>query len=130
MGYLKTKNPRELPLKRCRKHQCSKFKAKKEAVTDATKRALRCFGNRLGNCMYDKSFLRSLQNSRSGSAHTMRQQLSTKSAPMTGVSTNKTEMLIHQQECISIKRERDLMDVSVGHFHPQTGIDFASRREL
>ncbi|KAI9638506.1 recombination protein Rad52 [Dioszegia hungarica] len=31
-------------------------KAKKEAVTDATKRALRSFGNVLGNCLYDKSF--------------------------------------------------------------------------
>ena len=27
-------------------------------MTDATKRALRIFGNRLGNCMYDKDFLR------------------------------------------------------------------------
>lgn len=33
-------------------------KARKEAVTDAMKRALRMFGNRLGNCAYDKAFLR------------------------------------------------------------------------
>lgn len=32
-------------------------KAKKEAMTDALKRALRCFGNALGNCLYDKEFL-------------------------------------------------------------------------
>lgn len=32
-------------------------KAKKEAVTDALKRALRQFGNALGNCCYDKEFL-------------------------------------------------------------------------
>lgn len=32
-------------------------KAKKEAMTDALKRALRCFGNALGNCLYDKDFL-------------------------------------------------------------------------
>lgn len=31
-------------------------RAKKEAVTDAAKRALRLFGNRLGNCLYDKQF--------------------------------------------------------------------------
>lgn len=29
---------------------------KKEAVTDAVKRALRNFGNLLGNCLYDKSY--------------------------------------------------------------------------
>lgn len=32
-------------------------KAKKEAVTDATKRALRLFGNQLGLCLYDKDFV-------------------------------------------------------------------------
>ncbi|KAF8800620.1 hypothetical protein BYT27DRAFT_7116857 [Phlegmacium glaucopus] len=31
-------------------------KSKKEAVTDAIKRALRNFGNVLGNCLYDKSY--------------------------------------------------------------------------
>ncbi|RKP11150.1 hypothetical protein THASP1DRAFT_27068 [Thamnocephalis sphaerospora] len=33
-------------------------KAKKEAITDALKRALRGFGNVLGNCIYDKHYLR------------------------------------------------------------------------
>ncbi|KAF2759431.1 hypothetical protein EJ05DRAFT_462801 [Pseudovirgaria hyperparasitica] len=32
-------------------------KAKKEAATDAMKRALRTFGNLLGNCLYDKDYL-------------------------------------------------------------------------
>ena len=36
-------------------------KARKEAVTDATKRALRSFGDRLGNCAYDKEFLKNLK---------------------------------------------------------------------
>ncbi|KCZ75167.1 hypothetical protein H311_03858, partial [Anncaliia algerae PRA109] len=36
-------------------------KAKKEAVTDAIKRALRQFGNALGNCCYDKLFLSEVQ---------------------------------------------------------------------
>ncbi|KAG0669866.1 DNA repair protein rad52 [Maudiozyma exigua] len=31
--------------------------AKKTAVTDALKRAMRCYGNALGNCFYDKDFL-------------------------------------------------------------------------
>ncbi|KAK0557404.1 DNA repair protein rad52 [Tilletia horrida] len=33
-------------------------KSKKEAVTDALKRTLRTFGRVLGNCLYDKQFLR------------------------------------------------------------------------
>ncbi|KAF7729559.1 DNA repair protein rad52 [Apophysomyces ossiformis] len=32
-------------------------KAKKEATTDAMKRALRMFGNALGNCLYDKNYI-------------------------------------------------------------------------
>lgn len=32
-------------------------KCKKEAMTDGMKRALRCFGNSLGNCLYDKEYL-------------------------------------------------------------------------
>ncbi|KAI8355543.1 hypothetical protein BD560DRAFT_335908 [Blakeslea trispora] len=35
-------------------------KARKQAVTDATKRALRSFGNALGNCLYDKVYLNSI----------------------------------------------------------------------
>ncbi|QDS76532.1 hypothetical protein FKW77_006064 [Venturia effusa] len=35
-------------------------KAKKEAATDAVKRALRTFGNVLGNCLYDKSYLQKI----------------------------------------------------------------------
>ncbi|CAG8549931.1 5292_t:CDS:1, partial [Ambispora leptoticha] len=34
--------------------------AKKEAVTDGLKRALRQFGNVLGNCLYDKNYLKSI----------------------------------------------------------------------
>lgn len=33
----------------------------KEAVTDARKRALRFFGNALGNCIYDKEHLKSIK---------------------------------------------------------------------
>ncbi|KAK0542551.1 DNA repair protein rad52 [Tilletia horrida] len=35
-------------------------KSKKEAVTDAMKRTLRTFGSVLGNCLYDKQFLRDI----------------------------------------------------------------------
>uniref|UniRef100_A0A060TCG3 DNA repair and recombination protein RAD52 n=1 Tax=Blastobotrys adeninivorans TaxID=409370 RepID=A0A060TCG3_BLAAD len=33
-------------------------KCRKEAITDGLKRALRLFGNALGNCLYDKDFIR------------------------------------------------------------------------
>lgn len=36
-------------------------KCKKEAFTDALKRCLRCFGNVLGNCLYDKSIVAKMQ---------------------------------------------------------------------
>lgn len=36
-------------------------KAKKEGCTDALKRALRTFGNVLGNCLYDKDYLTKIQ---------------------------------------------------------------------
>jgi len=37
------------------------FQCRKEAVTDALKRALRNFGNLLGNCLYDKEYTREIQ---------------------------------------------------------------------
>lgn len=33
-------------------------KCKKQAITDGMKRCLRCFGNVLGNCLYDKEYLK------------------------------------------------------------------------
>lgn len=39
-------------------------KAYKEAITDATKRALRLFGNALGNCLYDKAYTAHLQTAK------------------------------------------------------------------
>ncbi|XP_075711832.1 DNA repair protein RAD52 homolog [Rhinoderma darwinii] len=35
-------------------------KARKEAVTDGLKRAMKCFGNALGNCLLDKEYLRAV----------------------------------------------------------------------
>lgn len=37
-------------------------KCKKEALTDGIKRCLRCFGNLMGNCLYDKSFIKKLDS--------------------------------------------------------------------
>ncbi|ORX57564.1 Rad52/22 double-strand break repair protein [Hesseltinella vesiculosa] len=37
-------------------------KARKESVTDGLKRALRLFGDVMGNCIYDKNYLRNIGN--------------------------------------------------------------------
>lgn len=43
--------------------------SKKEAVSDARKRALRVFGNALGNCVYDKEHVKKVK-SKIGSSST------------------------------------------------------------
>ncbi|KAM0678801.1 DNA repair protein rad52 [Binucleata daphniae] len=50
-------------------------KAKKEAATDALKRALRQFGNALGNCLYDKQFIKDVQKIEKRTASTSAQNL-------------------------------------------------------
>uniref|UniRef100_A0A6B2LG83 Uncharacterized protein n=1 Tax=Arcella intermedia TaxID=1963864 RepID=A0A6B2LG83_9EUKA len=42
--------------------------AKKEAVSDARKRALRVFGNALGNCVYDKEHIKKIKSQIKGAA--------------------------------------------------------------
>lgn len=44
-------------IENCKGKAAAFEKAKKEGTTDALKRALRNFGNVLGNCVYDKSYL-------------------------------------------------------------------------
>jgi DNA repair and recombination protein RAD52 len=44
-------------MENCKGKGAAFHKAKKEATTDALKRALRNFGNVLGNCIYDKAYL-------------------------------------------------------------------------
>jgi DNA recombination protein Rad52 len=44
-------------IENCKGKAAAFEKAKKEATTDALKRALRNFGNVLGNCIYDKDYI-------------------------------------------------------------------------
>jgi DNA repair and recombination protein RAD52 len=44
-------------IENCKGKAAAFEKAKKEGTTDALKRALRTFGNILGNCIYDKDFV-------------------------------------------------------------------------
>ena len=44
-------------IENCKSKAAAFEKAKKEGTTDALKRALRNFGNILGNCIYDKQYL-------------------------------------------------------------------------
>lgn len=45
-------------IENCKGKAAAFEKAKKEGTTDALKRALRNFGNVLGNCIYDKEYLK------------------------------------------------------------------------
>ena len=47
-------------IENCKGKAAAFEKAKKEAATDAMKRALRNFGNVLGNCLYDKDYLQKI----------------------------------------------------------------------
>ncbi|KAK0281202.1 DNA repair protein rad52 [Friedmanniomyces endolithicus] len=47
-------------IENCKGKAAAFEKAKKEAATDALKRALRTFGNVLGNCLYDKDYLQKI----------------------------------------------------------------------
>ncbi|MBW0478473.1 hypothetical protein O181_018188 [Austropuccinia psidii MF-1] len=49
-------------LENCKSKADALDKCKKEAVTDALKRAMRTFGNLMGNCLYDKSYLNNIKN--------------------------------------------------------------------
>lgn len=44
-------------IENCKGKAAAFEKAKKEGTTDALKRALRNFGNILGNCVYDKDYV-------------------------------------------------------------------------
>lgn len=45
-------------IENCKGKAAAFDKAKKEGTTDALKRALRNFGNVLGNCVYDKNYIK------------------------------------------------------------------------
>lgn len=47
-------------MENCKGKAAAFEKAKKEGTTDALKRALRNFGNVLGNCIYDKEYLKNV----------------------------------------------------------------------
>lgn len=47
-------------IENCKSKSMAFDKCKKEACTDGMKRALRQFGNALGNCLYDKEFLQQI----------------------------------------------------------------------
>ncbi|KAJ1652775.1 DNA repair protein rad52 [Dispira simplex] len=83
-------------------------KAKKEAVTDGLKRALRMFGNSLGNCLYNKSYLKQVPRFRAPPNPDLEEQQFYRTnnhnaysayshpspAPATGSSTTKTKPIV------------------------------------
>jgi len=55
-------------IENCKGKAAAFEKAKKEGTTDALKRALRNFGNVLGNCIYDKNYLTKVIKVKAGAA--------------------------------------------------------------
>ncbi|KAI9284236.1 Rad52 22 double-strand break repair protein [Umbelopsis sp. AD052] len=68
-------------MENCRSKAIGIQKAKKEAVTDATKRAIRYFGSVMGNCIHDKIYMRDI----------------VRIAPPTVRTFNKVKMVIYCQ---------------------------------
>ena len=53
-------------IENCKGKAAAFEKAKKEGTTDGLKRALRNFGNVLGNCVYDKEYLARITKIKAG----------------------------------------------------------------
>ncbi|CDH52014.1 dna repair and recombination protein rad52 [Lichtheimia corymbifera JMRC:FSU:9682] len=73
-------------------------KARKEACTDALKRALRMFGNAMGNCIYDKTYLSNIGRMRAAAppfkpSELYRDQRCIQAPPSASITT---EMPAHQ----------------------------------
>lgn len=51
-GYIENAKSKAMAFEKC----------KKEAITDGIKRCLRCFGNVLGNCLYDRTIIKQIKN--------------------------------------------------------------------
>jgi len=92
-------------------------KAKKEAVTDALKRALRMFGNLMGNCMYDKKYGQEITKVKVPSSKFVVDELYRKAEfvpkiiPISepSITTNKTKSdgNIHLDHDIDLKQKED-----------------------
>ncbi|XP_076468767.1 uncharacterized protein LOC143299446 [Babylonia areolata] len=79
-------------------------KARKEAVTDGLKRALKCFGNSLGNCLGDKTYLKCItqapkpQQPTYNIADMRRETLDEKAAHARRTTRNKRQTNWHTSE--------------------------------
>ncbi|KAL9068868.1 MAG: hypothetical protein Q9157_006372 [Trypethelium eluteriae] len=88
-------------IENCKGKAAAFEKAKKEAATDALKRALRNFGNILGNCLYDREYLQRVTKVKAepsrwdvDSLHRHHDYAPVKEEPATNVSTKeKSEKL-------------------------------------
>lgn len=71
-------------------------KCRKEAITDGLKRVLRCFGNALGNCLYDKEYLRKISNVKTQA-----------------ITFNEGDLMRHNQlEARTLKQEAKLLEIN------------------
>lgn len=96
-------------------------KARKEAVTDATKRALRSFGDRLGNCAYDKEFLKNLKrvSQSQHSNHHLQQQQQKSHLHKENTSNESSSMAAPADFVPKWTNARTLSSDTINHSHNQ-----------
>ena len=96
-------------------------KCKKEATTDALKRALRWYGNQMGNCLYDKTFLKHIGKVKGAEvkfveAELYRHSSFTSCAPAKPSLATKTDTLpIPQEEHPAAQRQHKVEDSEQQH---------------
>lgn len=93
-------------IENCKGKAAAFEKAKKEGTTDALKRTLRNFGNVLGNCVYDKSYVQKVTKLKVG-------------------ATKWDESMLHRHADFAPKKELDETKQNLSVSAPQTTSDLA-----
>nr|CAA51021.1 rad22 [Schizosaccharomyces pombe] len=106
----------------CRGKASAFEKCKKEGTTDALKRALRNFGNSLGNCMYDKYYLREVGKMKPPTYHfdsgdlfrktdpAARESFIKKQKTLNSTRTVNNQPLVNKGEQLAPRRAAELND--------------------
>ncbi|KAK2842141.1 hypothetical protein Q5P01_012341 [Channa striata] len=76
-------------------------KARKEAVTDGMKRALKCFGNALGNCILDKEYLLAINKIPKQAPPPLNPALTKRSEGEPSVEKARLSSLVREQRLVS-----------------------------
>ncbi|XP_072291122.1 DNA repair protein RAD52 homolog isoform X2 [Eucyclogobius newberryi] len=81
-------------------------KARKEAVTDGMKRALKCFGNALGNCILDKEYLIAINKIPKQPPAPLDPAQTKRSAGEPAVEKARFSSLLHKKKTVAVEPPR------------------------